>query len=278
MVPEILDSVVMKALAPRRKDRFEDARAFERALENCMRAIDATASIADLEEWLQPVLPERRVEPLAAAGELLCFEPNTAASQGTQPILTGEVVDAPATESRPARSRGWRFAALLGLLGAVLVVVAVVFFPWGKQQGSTGRTASIGPAIPPEEPVQVESIDAGAGPADAASGREADAGMPPADATPEGSDKAGAAARVVKKPRGEGTLFLNSDPWAKIILDGKDTGVTTPTVEGIKLKAGRHRVTLINPDMELTHTFRITVKKDAEIKRFVDLRKDGIQH
>jgi hypothetical protein len=84
--------------------------------------------------------------------------------------------------------------------------------------------------------------------------------------------------KVVVKPRGKGTLILNSDPWARVLVDGKDTGVTTPTVDGLKLVAGRHKITLVNPELEISTTIVVVIKRGATVKRFVDLKKEGIQH
>jgi hypothetical protein len=84
--------------------------------------------------------------------------------------------------------------------------------------------------------------------------------------------------KVVVRPRGKGTLVLNSDPWARVLVDGKDTGVTTPTVNGLKLLAGRHKITLVNPELEISTTIVVVIKKGETIKRFVDLKKDGVQH
>jgi hypothetical protein len=42
-----------------------------------------------------------------------------------------------------------------------------------------------------------------------------------------------------------GFLVANTVPWAKVIVDGKDTGKTTPVAprSAIPLKPGKHRVT-----------------------------------
>ena len=42
-----------------------------------------------------------------------------------------------------------------------------------------------------------------------------------------------------------GFLVANTIPWAKVIVDGKDTGKTTPVAprSKIPLKPGRHKVT-----------------------------------
>jgi serine/threonine protein kinase len=50
---------------------------------------------------------------------------------------------------------------------------------------------------------------------------------------------------VAKGEGGEGFLVANTVPWAKVLVDGKDTGKTTPIAprSAIPLKAGKHKVT-----------------------------------
>ncbi|MBN2493294.1 MAG: PEGA domain-containing protein, partial [Deltaproteobacteria bacterium] len=74
-----------------------------------------------------------------------------------------------------------------------------------------------------------------------------------------------------------GKLFLNSDPWARIYIDGHDSGITTPTVQGIELPAGPHRLRLVNPTLELAAEIEIDLAPGEELKRFVDLRARGVQ-
>jgi serine/threonine-protein kinase len=76
---------------------------------------------------------------------------------------------------------------------------------------------------------------------------------------------------------GTGTLMLNASPWARIHIDGRDTGVTTPTVAGLRLPAGRHRVELHNPELELGASFEVEIQAGETVKRFVDLRREGVQ-
>ena len=48
----------------------------------------------------------------------------------------------------------------------------------------------------------------------------------------------------------EGFLVANSKPWAKVVVDGKDTGRWTPIAakNPIRLSPGKHRVTLVTED------------------------------
>jgi hypothetical protein len=64
---------------------------------------------------------------------------------------------------------------------------------------------------------------------------------------------------------GSGFLGVNSRPAAKIVIDGKDTGLFTPQA-AIKLSAGVHRVTLINEEQSITRNFRVTIAPDETTK------------
>ena len=51
-----------------------------------------------------------------------------------------------------------------------------------------------------------------------------------------------------------GYLVANTVPWAKVLVDGKDTGKTTPVAprQKIPLKPGRHKVTFVVDSKEYT--------------------------
>jgi len=67
-----------------------------------------------------------------------------------------------------------------------------------------------------------------------------------------------------------GTLGLMSKPPCKIFIDGRDTGEKTPKA-GIKLKAGRHRVTLVNNEFGIKESFVVKVKPNETTKVLKDL-------
>ncbi len=64
-----------------------------------------------------------------------------------------------------------------------------------------------------------------------------------------------------------GTLMIGSKPPCKIYIDGKNTGLTTPQ-RAIKLKAGKHRVTLVNKQHGIKATATVTVKA-GQTKRLI---------
>jgi len=245
-IPAPLDEVVLKALAKSPDDRYPTARDFDRALEKALSKSDLRASAADLESWLKQNLPPRNIEPLPKQGDEITFE-------STPPPPGTALITPPAAPDRVrVRVRVRVVTATVALLLGIAAVVIILWSPWKPEPPPTPP-----PALPPPPPVAEEPQP------------PEDAGVVPDEPPPE---------KAVVKPRGKGTLVLNSEPWAKVLVDGKDTGLTTPTVDGLKLPAGRHKITLVNPELEISTTIVVVIKKGETIKRFVDLKKEGVQH
>ncbi len=58
---------------------------------------------------------------------------------------------------------------------------------------------------------------------------------------------------------GTGAINIGSKPPCQIYIDGKNTGKMTPQ-RGLKLPAGRHKITLVNNTYNIKETFGVTVK------------------
>ena len=72
--------------------------------------------------------------------------------------------------------------------------------------------------------------------------------------------------------------FANNHTHRKLVglKGGRVIYTVLPT--GLKLPAGRHKITLANPELEISTTIVVVIKKGQTIKRFVDLKKEGVQH
>jgi serine/threonine-protein kinase len=68
---------------------------------------------------------------------------------------------------------------------------------------------------------------------------------------------------------GSGTLRINSRPWSQVFVDGRLIG-NTPQMN-ISLSAGRHQVTLVNPDFNVRHTITVNVVAGETVTRIEDL-------
>ena len=70
-----------------------------------------------------------------------------------------------------------------------------------------------------------------------------------------------------------GYLSLNAIPWARIFIDGRDTGKTTPA-QRLGVSAGRHSVRLYAPSIDASRTRAVTVRAGQEVRLSVDFRKE----
>jgi hypothetical protein len=66
---------------------------------------------------------------------------------------------------------------------------------------------------------------------------------------------------------GESTLWIGAKPPCQIIIDGKDTGKTTPARD-LPVKPGKHKITLINDEFKIKEVVEVTVKP-GESKRVI---------
>jgi hypothetical protein len=69
--------------------------------------------------------------------------------------------------------------------------------------------------------------------------------------------------------KGHGSLSINTNPWSTVFVDGKKVG-NTP-LQRIKLKAGRHEVTLVNKEQGIEEKLKIVIKagKDTKIMKII---------
>ncbi len=265
-LPPALDPVVLRALMRKPEERFACAREFDRALEQAAAEAGLHASRAEFADWLHKAIPPRRIQPLASEADVVL-------GSSTSPAVAASSTRELATQE-PQEKRRAVLPWLLLLVGFGGAVALVAFFWWWPNASDTPRASQRQALSSPPGGAEPVSVDGG--PADAATGTDSFDG-----ATEDGAsaaaqapgDRAPAAAIV----RPSGTLVLNSEPWARIFVDGRDTGVTTPTISGLVLPAGRHRVTLVNPALELSATFEVDIQRGQVTKRFVDLAREGKQ-
>ena len=97
----------------------------------------------------------------------------------------------------------------------------------------------------------------GAGSSGASSGGSSGSAATPAPAAASGG--------------GEGFLIANTHPWAKVFVDSKDTGKTTPIGprDRIPLKSGKHVVTFVTSDKRVS--VEVNIKSGEETKLVKDL-------
>jgi hypothetical protein len=85
---------------------------------------------------------------------------------------------------------------------------------------------------------------------------------------PEKPEKAEKPDKAAGKPcAGPGFLIANTQPWAKVVIDGRDTGLTTPIAprSKVSLRAGKHRVTFVVGDKKFHFPVTITCGEDTRL-------------
>ena len=72
---------------------------------------------------------------------------------------------------------------------------------------------------------------------------------------------------VVASTKGKGFLVANTKPWAKVIVDGKDTGKTTPILPRAKiaLQPGSHKVTFKVDGKQFHYNVKIVAGETARL-------------
>lgn len=68
-----------------------------------------------------------------------------------------------------------------------------------------------------------------------------------------------------------GQLQVDSTPAARLIIDGRDTGLTTP-VWGYRLEPGRHELRFVNDGLGIDRTYDVTVEIGLTTRLEVELR------
>ncbi len=69
-----------------------------------------------------------------------------------------------------------------------------------------------------------------------------------------------------------GLLNLNAKPWAKVFIDGRDTGQSTPML-GQRLPVGRRKITLVNGRFGIHKEFWVDIRPGKTSQLIVDLQQ-----
>ncbi len=77
---------------------------------------------------------------------------------------------------------------------------------------------------------------------------------------------------VGERPAGFGKLWISTEPWASVTVDGALVDKETPLL-GFTLPAGPHMIVLENPVYGLKRTLKVDIPVDGELKKFVDLNR-----
>jgi hypothetical protein len=64
--------------------------------------------------------------------------------------------------------------------------------------------------------------------------------------------------------------MIGSKPPCRILIDGKDTGLTTPN-RAVRVPAGRHTITLVNEEHDIRHSEQLTIVGGRKAKMIRNL-------
>jgi serine/threonine-protein kinase len=187
---------------------------------------------------------------------------------------TGVLVEPPRTRlaAPPPRRGRAPLAAALGVAVAAMGVALALRLPGGELEAHPIVSAVAPAAAPVVTPLAVAAPEPPAAP-------------PPRDEPPPAPPPRRAAkpkptprARpVATAPPAEpapapttGTLVLRSKPSCAILVDGAALGASTP--HSLSLPAGRHKVTLVYPELDVTETFSVEVTAGGVERVHRDLR------
>jgi serine/threonine-protein kinase len=138
-----------------------------------------------------------------------------------------------------------------------------------KPRKRAPKAAKLPPLARTEEPASREGPSAdvadsrGETPVEETPGQKSGNGASAAPAPPPASSPAN------RKARGFGTVNINASPWADVEIDGVD--YTSTPILGLKLRAGRHRATFVNPEIGVTKTKTFVVKADETLRILVEM-------
>lgn len=292
-VPGPVADVVYRALARSPADRFADASAFAAHLAEAAKTLDEDWNQAKTAALMSELFEEEAAEErsIQARIQKLVTEQGSHVRRGASLQMPNELVDG----APPGRSGALKAAALLVVTVAAAASVAwyVRGIPGNVVEDATVVQSASPPPLPVvhvEEPV-AEPPGEGEVSAPSSAAQNAPEARPkrrghpaarrpgpvaprvvqqpdPAPSVPVGAvsvPKEPAEAPRVAEPAIPARLTLQSKPWGRIIIDGKDTGRFTP-VRDLALAAGQHTIQIINKELKMGTRFVVIAKPGAALK------------
>ncbi len=279
-VPPDLEAVAMRLLERDLSRRFATAEDAIEALAQCADAprdgrgelvrtltarfpIEAGARARRLGNSVdEPTGRRAQMHGVAAPSLVTASAPLGVPAPHSAPRTPGlHVTSTPVTAVAAPRSRVP--LVVMGVALGAMIAVGVVFALSRSPAGARGDGKVIA-AAPMLDAAAAAAVPPPALSPDAAAVTiVVDAAAPvPVDAPPPPPPDAAVAIKPgPSAPRGVGTLAIAVSPWAQITIDGRDYGVTPKT---ITLAAGRHRVTLANPDAGKSVPFTVTIQANHQ--------------
>ena len=278
-LPRSLDALVLACLEPEPAGRPASAAELHRAIaaESIQLQVSRTAASdphVRLQRFLEalasgPTASRAESAPARLARAVLAEARAVATDPELQPGIeldsaASTMSDAPTDispmDDRPPRARRRR----LGLLAPLALLLASGVLIWAIATPDEEEPPAPAPIVapPPDHGVDRASPDI----------------APPVRSTPApdlGPPDRSAPPPVrrppARRPVATGTVDINAIPWAKVYIDDQPRGETP--LEGLRLRAGLHRIRLISAERGLSRTFTLRVVAGSHVTRVYRLER-----
>jgi hypothetical protein len=260
-LPEGLNAVLARAMAPEPGQRFQTAQQMSDALEAWLEAQRLTAPAADVAGFLIELFGQQAADmnegvvPLGAGAGVTAPQ-----ALGTQRLsrTSGGQLQRVSTGSPRAQLR---LALAVGAATALLCGFAVLIALWPRPPAPTPGVPVVEPGprdvVLPELALAPPPDDAGARPSD-----------PPPPLAPAKATRPERRA----PPARTGLLIVRVNPWAEVLVGGRRYGVTP--LPPIELPSGTATVTLTNAQLRVTRKVTVKVPAGGRVVLKADLFTD----
>ncbi|MEW5851813.1 MAG: serine/threonine-protein kinase [Myxococcota bacterium] len=267
-LPPPLADLLQRALHQDPLCRYRSSEALAAALGDATRQLGPVGTAEDVAVLLASLFPDELKRECAAHAhfsELVRRRPHREDLEpdGTHVVTERPRASPPPLPAKARRPDPWRtrkpFAAALGLAVTALLATQLDL----DDNESDSRPAhhegnDTTPAPEHHESVAAANVVKEPLPVRAAEPDPLLVTATPPRLLPAPVDLAGAGRR------GRGRLNLQSHPWARVYVDGRDTGRFTPLI-GLELDAGRHQIQLVNDETGGSDTFTVRIRADVEL-------------
>jgi PEGA domain-containing protein len=199
-----------------------------------------------------PALPVRLIDPPRAWSYRIRIDMDE--ELGTLPAVSGEIDTAPV---RRIGETPWALIATAVVAAAVMASAAWVVLSSGSTDSKTAVAPEVAPVAAAIQQTVVTPL-----PSEPADEIE----MPAQDIAPALETPTALEAPAAN----HATLMIGSKPPCRILIDGKDTGLTTPN-RAVRVPAGRHTITLVNEEHDIRYSEQLTITGGRKAKMIRNL-------
>jgi len=245
-VPDVLESLVMRALAKKKENRLESAEVFAAALESWVQGVRDVNPGTGIVDYLRTLYDDALMRTPTMSDE---------SSLPGLPSKPGK--EYPPTYVRGADTRRRRLTVGLGL--AAVLGVGAAFYAVGSMWSDGAGKGEVPP------PVSEAPVDAGE-----PSGTPEDTATAPSPAAADaGAVAESDPAKTPPVATGPGRVDLRVIPWGEVYEGSRRLGLTP--MQPVLLSAGSHVLTIRNGDLKKERDVRVVVRAGRTTTLKVDL-------